>query len=233
MNGKNDIIEEVAKLLFLESFRLHHSERTRLRARRARSYTLEEVFTAAYVKANGAKAVAEIQSAFEHFKLHPDYVVTDDAGEKHPIFDRNTHLRLAQPRNYETVLELIQNLGPVTDNQGRRVKDQGTLADIAGDVLGRAFDVFLRANFESKGGFGIYLTPAPVKQAMLAIAFHDIKESETPEALTARDGKGRPAFRFCDPACGTGGFDGGCWPHFDARSGRARRQGHGPTSANA
>ena len=38
-------------------------------------------------------------------------------------------------------------------------------------------DVFLRANFESKGGLGIYLTPAPVKQAMLSIAFHDIKAS--------------------------------------------------------
>jgi type I restriction enzyme M protein len=74
-------------------------------------------------------------------------------------------------------------------------------------VLGRAFDVFLRANFESKGGLGIYLTPAPVKQAMLALAFHDIKEStEDAARLVARDGKGRPAFRFCDPACGSGGF---------------------------
>ncbi|MCK6586700.1 MAG: SAM-dependent methyltransferase, partial [Polyangiaceae bacterium] len=83
----------------------------------------------------------------------------------------------------------------------------GTLADIAADVLGRAFDVFLRANFESKGGLGIYLTPAPVKQAMLAMAFHDIKESTTDAAgLVARDGKGRPAFRFCDPTCGTAGF---------------------------
>ena len=74
-------------------------------------------------------------------------------------------------------------------------------------MLGRAFDVFLRANFESKGGLGIYLTPAPVKQAMLALAFHDIKEStEDAARLVARDGKGRPAFRFCDPACGSGGF---------------------------
>lgn len=209
VNGKNDIIEEVAKLLFLESFRLHHDHGAGALSfeHDGKKQNLKDVFTAAHVKANGAKAVAEIQSAFEHFKLHPDYVVTDDAGEKHAIFDKNAHLRLAQPGNYEAVLSLIQDLGPVTDNQGNVVKKQGTLADIAADVLGRAFDVFLRANFESKGGLGIYLTPAPVKQAMLALAFHDIKEStEDAARLVARDGKGRPAFRFCDPACGSGGF---------------------------
>lgn len=209
VNGKNDIIEEVAKLLFLESFRLHHDHvgSALTFEHEAKKLSLKDVFTVAHVKANGAKAVAEIQSAFEHFKLHPDYVVTDDAGEKHAIFDKNAHLRLAQPGNYEAVLSLIQDLGPVTDNQDNAVKKQGTLADVSADVLGRAFDVFLRANFESKGGLGIYLTPAPVKQAMLALAFHDIKEStEDAARLVARDGKGRPAFRFCDPACGSGGF---------------------------
>lgn len=206
VNGKNDIIEEVAKLLFLESFRLHHDGALTFE-HEGKKLNLKDIFTAAHVKANGVKAVAEIQSAFEHFKLHPDYVVTDDVGEKHPIFDKNAHLRLAQPGNYEAVLSLIQDLGPVTDNRGDVVKKHGTLADIAADVLGRAFDVFLRANFESKGGLGIYLTPAPVKQAMLALAFHDIRKStEDAAKLVARDGKGRPAFRFCDPACGSGGF---------------------------
>lgn len=209
VNGKNDIIEEVAKLLFLESFRLHHDHGAGALTfdHDGKKLHLKEVFNAAYVKANGPKAVAEIQSAFEHFKQHPDYVVTDDAGDKHAIFDKNAHLRLAQPGNYEAVLSLIQDLGPVTDNQGNVVKKQGTLADIAADVLGRAFDVFLRANFESKGGLGIYLTPAPVKQAMLALAFHDIKaNTEDAASLVARDGKGRPAFRFCDPTCGSAGF---------------------------
>ena len=206
VNGKNDIIEEVAKLLFLESFRLHHDGALTF-DHNGKKLDLKTVFTTAYVKANAAAAVAEIQSAFEHFKLHPDYVVTDDAGEKHPIFDKNVHLRLAQPGNYEAVLSLIQDLGPLTDNRGEVIKKQGTLADIAADVLGRAFDVFLRGNFESKGGLGIYLTPAPVKQAMLSIAFHDIKENtEDAARLVARDGKGRPAFRFCDPTCGSAGF---------------------------
>ena len=207
VNGKNDIIEEVAKLLFLESFRLHHAGSALTFTHEGKQLDLKTVFTAQHVKTGGAKAVAEIQSAFEHFKGHPDYIVTDDAGEQHPIFDKNTHLRLAQPGNYEYLLDLIQNLGPVTDNAGKQVKPVGTLADVSADVLGRAFDVFLRANFESKGGLGIYLTPAPVKQAMLALAFHDIKASTEDAAnLVARDGSGKPAFRFCDPTCGSAGF---------------------------
>lgn len=60
--------------------------------------------------------------------------MTDDDGNGNPIFDEQTHLRLDQPRNHETLLNLIQNLGPVTDNRGRTVKKNGTLADVAADI---------------------------------------------------------------------------------------------------
>ena len=202
VNGKNYIILEVAKFLFLESFRLHHPNIEFTHENRKHRFA--EVFDADYVRANGKAAVAAIQAAFDQFKGHDDYVVTDDKGEPHPIFDKNVHLQIEQPRNYETLLDLIQNLGPVTDNRGLEIKARGTLADMAADALGRAFDVFLRGNFDSKGGLGIYLTPAPVKQSMLDIAFHDIL-AETPELLAAYDGK-KPVFRYCDPACGTYGF---------------------------
>lgn len=205
VSSKNDIILEVAKILFLESFRLNHEPAALEFKVKSKKLQLDKIFTLAYVQAQGDAAVKQIQAAFDHFKAHPDYVVTTDAGEAHAIFDEQTHLMLAKPKNYETLLELIQNLGPVTTNTGDVVKENGTLADIAGDVLGRVFDVFLRGNFESKGGLGIYLTPAPVKQAMLSIAFHDITE-ETPELLSARDEKRLPLFRFCDPACGSYGF---------------------------
>jgi type I restriction enzyme M protein len=173
VNGKNDIIEETAKTLFLESFRLQHNAAAKTFKHEGKSYQLDDVFSAIYLREHGAKAVALIHAAFETIKSHPDYVVTDDKGEQHPIFDKNTHLRLEQPRNYITLLELIQNLGPVTDNNGKVVKDQGTMLDISGDALGRAFDVFLRGNFESKGGFAIYLTPDPVKEAIMEMAYHD------------------------------------------------------------
>jgi type I restriction enzyme M protein len=133
-------------------------------------------------------------------------VTTDDLGENHPIFDANSYLRLEKPRNYETLLEAIQNLGPVTDNHDRPVagKEQVTLGDVSGDILGRVFDVFFRANFESKGGLGVYLTPNPVKQAMLSTAFHDIlQDPEVAAQLATRDENQIPVFRFCDPTCGS------------------------------
>jgi len=73
--------------------------------------------------------------------------------------------------------------------------------------------VFLRGNFESKGGFAIYLTPDPVKEAVMEIAFHDIKK-ETPEILTAEKG-GQLDFRAGDIACGSGGFEVKLLAHFD------------------
>lgn len=205
VDGKNAIILEVAKLLFLESFRLHHDRETLEFKHEGLKLNLAGVFTHQYVHKAGKKAVAEIQSAFDQLKTHADYVVTDDKGDSHPIFDKNEHLRLEQPRNYETILELIQNLGPLLDNSDKVLKEKASLKDVANDVLGRAFDVLLRANFDSKGGLAIYLTPAPVKSAILEIAFHDILE-ETPEILSARDRCGKPRFRYCDPACGTYGF---------------------------
>lgn len=209
VSSKNDIILEVAKILFLEAFRLNHESADLEFKYQNKKLQLDQVFTVEYVRQHGEEAVKQIQAAFDHFKVHPDYVVTTDAGEAHPIFDAQTHLLLARPKNYETLLDLIQNLGPVTHNshssdKPRIVETKGTLSHIAGDVLGRVFDVFLRGNFESKGGLGVYLTPAPVKQAMLSIAFHDIKE-ETPELLNATE-QGLPVFRFCDPACGSYGF---------------------------
>jgi type I restriction enzyme M protein len=202
VSDKNDIIEEVAKLLFLESFRCHHGPDLDFEYQGQR-LNFREVFDTDYVRRHGALAVDQIQAAFDQLKLHPDYVTTADDGSQNPIFDAKTHLRLAQPKNYETLLQAMQDLGPVTDNQGHPIsgKERGTLADVSADVLGRVFDVFLRANFESKGGLGVYLTPNPVKQAMLDIAFHDIQQDpKAVEEFVAY------AFRFCDPTCGSYGF---------------------------
>lgn len=213
VNDKNDIIEEVAKLLFLETFRVHHGEELSFTDHEGKTQRFREIFNYAYVARHGAKAVEQIKAAFEAFKAHEDYVVVSDDGTRNAIFPNNSHLRLTQPENYRTLLEAMQNLGPVTDNQGRRIlgKEVGTLADVAGDLLGRVFDVFLRANFESKGGLGVYLTPNPVKQAMLEIAMHDIQQDN---AIMERLTSG--AFRFCDPTCGSFGFGSVALSHIES-----------------
>lgn len=205
VSSKNDIILEVAKILFLESFRLNHEGATLEFDYQGQTLRLDQIFTFAHVNQHKEEAIKQIQVAFDYFKKHDDYVVTGPDGTSQPIFDEQTHLLLSRPQNYMMLLDLIQNLGQVTYNWGEVKKKEGSLSDIATDVLGRVFDVFLRGKFESKGGVGVYLTPAPVKRAMLNIAFHDIMK-ETPKILTARDEDGNPAFRFCDPACGSYGF---------------------------
>ena len=213
VSDKNDIIEEVAKLLFMETFRVHHGEQLTFTDHEGKTQNFREVFDYLYVAKNGVNAVNQIKAAFDELKLHEDYIVTADNGEQYPIFPVKSYLRFDKPENYRTLLEAMQNLGPVTDNQGRVIagKEIGTLADVAGDLLGRVFDVFLRANFESKGGLGVYLTPNPVKQAMLEIAMHDIQQDNaTMERLTSG------AFRFCDPTCGSFGFGSVALSHIES-----------------
>ena len=116
ISSSNDIVREVTKILFLESFRLLHEGKDLEFKYEGKTLSLDKVFTLEYVKKQGKEAVAQIQTAFDTFKSHPDFVVTDDLKESHAIFDVQTHLRLGQPRNYETLLDLIQNLGAVTNN---------------------------------------------------------------------------------------------------------------------
>jgi type I restriction enzyme M protein len=205
VDGKNDIIDETAKFLFLELFRLTHDDVEKEFDFEGQRLTLDEVFTpAAFGGADGKKAVARVKAAFEAVKGHPDYATTTDAGEQIPIFPADVHLKLSEPRNYATLIRLLQDLPPLTDNQGRPIRRPATLKEVAGDVLGRAFDVFLRHKFE-KEGVGIYLTPAPVKRAMVDIVLHDIETFDAGK-LAERDAQGRPIFRAGDPAGGSLGF---------------------------
>ena len=201
IGNKNDIISEVSKILFLEAFRVHH-EPTLTFQFQGKSLLFREVFDFNYVAKHGNLAVEQIKAAFAEYRDHPDYVITLEDGTNEAIFvGKNKDLYLSNPKNYENLLRIFQDLGPVTNNQGQVVKEAGSLGDMPADLLGRVFDVFLRAKFESKGGLGQYLTPNPVKQAMLEIAMKDIaNDTETMERVTSNQ------FRYCDPTCGSYGF---------------------------
>src|SRR6266567_2764056 len=61
------------------------------------------------------------------------------------------------------------------------------------DVKGAAFEGLLeKAASEGKKGAGQYFTPRPLIQAIVQVM--------------KPDPRGKPDFRICDPACGTGGF---------------------------
>lgn len=107
-DNKNQIIEEVSKFLFLETFRIHHTEQTFTYGEQ--SLVFKDVFNWRYIEQHKDVAVKQIKAAFDELKRHADYVVTDDTGEKHPIFDDETHLRLAKSGNYLVLVQLIQDL---------------------------------------------------------------------------------------------------------------------------
>ncbi len=208
VDGKNDIIDETAKFIFLELFRLTHPDSETQFEHGGQQLTLDEVFNwtrfEGLNKVQAASVVEQIKAAFDAFKGHPDYVVVDGDGSRLPIFTADVHLKLSDPRNYQTLIRLLQDLPPLTDNRDRPLGRPANLREVAGDVLGRAFDVFLRHKFE-KEGVGIYLTPAPVKRAMVDMALHDIEATDY-GILTARDAQGRPTFRVGDPTGGSAGF---------------------------
>lgn len=207
VDGKNDIIDETAKFLFLELFRLTHPEKERRFRYEGQEFLLDDVFNAKAFEGDrqeGAVAVDRVKAAFNAFKGHPDYVTVDEHDLRIPIFTADVHLKLSNPGNYATLIRLLQDLPPLTDNRDRPIPRPATLREVSGDVLGRAFDVFLRHKFE-KEGVGIYLTPGPVKRAMVDLALHDIEATDY-GILTARDAKGRPTFRVCDPTGGSAGF---------------------------
>ena len=84
------------------------------------------------------------------------------------------------------------------------------------DLLGWAFDVFLRGKYAGDEGLATYLTPSQVVECMAHMVFHDISDAE----LWARRGdknqkecrnpaadeRELPVFLCGDICCGTGRF---------------------------
>jgi type I restriction enzyme M protein len=192
VDGSNDLTAQLCKLIFLK---MHYERNPDFRPI-AGSPLFEEVFTPDYILAHGSDAVALIKKAFDVARAHPDYCIQDEHGHDFRIFDPDDFIKFNQPATYARIAEML--------NRHRLTSPEET--GIEDDILGRAFDVMLRAKFESKGGMGIYLTPQQVRDAMVQMAFHDILK-EDPGAITRRDpATHETQFRTCDPCCGSAGF---------------------------
>jgi type I restriction enzyme M protein len=192
IDGSNDLTAQLCKCIFLKM----HLERHRDFRPDAGGPLFEEIFRADYIRKHGDQAVEQIKRAFEVARALPEYCLKDDLGHDFRIFDPDDFIKFQKPETYARVAEML-NRHQLTNPEETGLED---------DVIGRAFDVMLRAKFESKGGMGIYLTPQQVRDAMVQMAFHDILREE-PGVITRRDPKsGRTQFRVGDPCCGSAGF---------------------------
>lgn len=192
VSGSNDLTAQLCKCIFLK---MHLERHPDFRAE-PDAPPFETVFDAAYITANKKKAVQQIRDAFKVARALPDYNFVDDFGRSFQIFDQDDYIKFEKPETYAQIAKTL-NVHRLTAPEETGIED---------DILGRAFDVMLRAKFESKGGMGVYLTPQQVRDAMVQMAFHDLL-AEDPGLLTRKDpSSGEPVFRVCDPCCGSAGF---------------------------
>ena len=197
VDGANDLTAQLCKCIFLKMHSERHPDfRVPSENPNNPGKIFTDIFDDNYIIEHGDKAVAEIKNAFEAARSLGEYNVVDDQGRSFEIFDRDDYIKFRRPKTYASIAKLL-NAHRLTEPDETGIED---------DILGRAFDVMLRAKFESKGGMGIYLTPQQVRDAMVQVAFHDIL-SEDSGAITRQDPKtGKTAFKVCDPCCGSAGF---------------------------
>lgn len=192
VNSKNDITYELCKCIFLKV----HLEKNRDYIVHSVGEKLETIFSSTYVTEKGSEAVEAIKKSFVEIKDLDIYTVTDDAGNSFRIFDSAETIRLNKPETFRRITDMLTRY-TLSEPEEQGLED---------DILGRAFDVMLRAKFESKGGVGIYLTPQQVRDAAVQIALHDIAQEDLGKITRLDPVTGKPTFRVLDLCCGSGGF---------------------------
>ena len=223
----NAAIDELGKLLFLK-VHIEKSPSYVLASGAAKGERFADICSGGHVRAHRKEAVIQLKDAFREINNLPQYKATDITGEEHTIFSYDEPLRLENP----DVLALAVEALDLRDREGKPIRlsvpDRELLGSgeraremrahlIHEDLLGWAFDVFLRGKYASDEGLATYLTPSQVVECMARIAFHDIPDSD----LWARRGDGGqrerwkpqtdkeaalPAFLCGDICCGTGRF---------------------------
>ena len=223
----NAAIDELGKLLFLK-IHLEKSPSYVLKTGAAQGKRFSEIFSPDYVRKAQKKAVVELKDAFREINNLKQYRAKDINGEEQTIFAYDEPLRLENP----DVLAMAIDALNLRDRDGNPIRLSIPDRELVGngeharmmrrhliheDLLGMAFDVFLRGKYASDEGLATYLTPRQVVECMARMAFHDITDAE----LWARRGDKNqrerwnpqtdeeaalPAFLCGDICCGTGRF---------------------------
>jgi type I restriction enzyme M protein len=185
----NEAIDEVGKIIFLKI----HSERHPdyfLEGRR-----LAEVFRGDYVRAHGKGAVEWLARAFKDIAALPEYQMPDlSNGDRTSIFPADEPFRLNNPEVVAFAIAIFEDIQLTVDRDAdpQRVSE---------DLLGWAFNTFLRGKYDSSGGLATYLTRKEVVDCMARMAFHDIPDSAIWDGFPDQ-----PTFLVGDVCCGTVSF---------------------------
>ncbi|HBY97766.1 MAG TPA: hypothetical protein DEP84_28130 [Chloroflexi bacterium] len=190
----NEAIDEVGKIFFLKI----HTERHpnyELQGGPGQGKWFSTIFRSDYVRAEGRQAVEEIAAAFREIQRHPDYQMPDLAnGGRQGIFPPDEPFRINDPHVLAYAISIFEGLQFTVgkDHDPERVAE---------DLLGWAFNAFLRGKYDSSGGLATYLTRKEVVDCMVKMAFHDIPPEKLWEGWP-----NEPRFLVGDICCGTGSF---------------------------
>ena len=223
----NAAIDEVGKLLFLK-VHLEKSPAYVLKTGEAKGKRFSEVYSSDFVRQQGKAAIPYLKDTFKEINNLPEYRARDITGEEQTIFSYDEPLRLENPDILAMAIDALN----LKDRDGSSIRLSVPDRELVGngkrsrmlrahliheDLLGWAFDVFLRGKYASDEGLATYLTPSQVVDCMARMAFHDITDAD----LWARRGDrthrerwnpsaeaeaGLPAFLCGDICCGTGRF---------------------------
>jgi len=223
----NAAIDELGKLLFLR-VHLEKSPAYELTSGAGKGRRFAEIYSAEYVRKHQKAAVTQLKDAFREINNLPEYRASDITGEEHTIFAYDEPLRL---ENADVLAMAIDALD-LKDREGNSIRLSIPDRELVGngeqarlmrahliheDLLGWAFDVFLRGKYASDEGLATYLTPSQVVECMARIAFHDMIDADLWARRGDADQRERwnpqteeeaalPAFLCGDICCGTGRF---------------------------
>lgn len=169
----------------------------------------------------------KLKDAFREINNLPQYKAKDITGEEHTIFAYDEPLKL---ENTDILAMAIDSMD-LRDRDGQTIRLSVPDKELVGngeqarmmrahliheDLLGWAFDVFLRGKYASNEGLATYLTPSQVVECMSHMVFHDITDAELwarrgdkdqqERWSPGKDEKDLPAFLCGDICCGTGRF---------------------------
>lgn len=181
----NEAIDEVGKIVFLKI----HSERHPDHSFDGRR--LVDVFSSEYLRTNGRKAVEWLTRVFKVVAALPEYQMPDlTNGGRMGIFPPDEPFRLNNPEVVAFAVGIFENVQLTVDRDAdpQRVSE---------DLLGWAFNTFLRGKYDSSGGLATYLTRKEVVDCMARIAFHDIPDSAIWDGFPDQ-----PTFLVGDICCG-------------------------------
>jgi N-6 DNA Methylase len=174
----NAAIEELTKLLLLQVLRQRDPGFAV-----ADGLTLEQAIDPGRILARGD--IEETKAAFTAVVGHPDVAARMPGGGTQPFWPADEPLRITRA---DVLAEALSILGDAVQS--------AMTNDAHYDLLGTAFDVFLRGRYDHAGGLATHLTPHTVVTHLARLCLHDLdlrSASQTGPVLG-------------DPCCGTGRF---------------------------